>query len=217
MGENSIYKIDSRTDLTGYRFSKLVVEGQSRETQKKARHWVCRCDCGGSTIASTENLNRGHTQSCGCQKIIHGGKGSAEYVTWGNMIQRCSNPKHPMFPDYGGRGIQVDPTWRRFEEFIADMGPRPSPDHSIERNNNDGPYAPGNCSWATVDVQANNKRNSVRHQVDGRDMTEKEIEGKYGISPTLLRTRMSKGMSAQEAAEMPIRRHRAYTPRNKDE
>jgi len=82
-----------------------------------------------------------------------------EYSIWAGIKQRCFNPKGTAFHDYGGRGISVCDRWvESFENFYADMGPRPSPRHSVERQDVDGNYEPDNCFWATPDVQARNKR-----------------------------------------------------------
>lgn len=84
--------------------------------------------------------------------------GTAEYRAWIMLRQRCHNPRARKFPDYGGRGIRVCERWMDFAAFLADMGPKPSPAHSIDRVNNDGNYEPGNCRWATPKEQSNNRR-----------------------------------------------------------
>ncbi len=94
-----------------------------------------------------------------------------EYRCWWNMIKRCTSPDSPGYRHYGGRGISVCNKWRRsFPGFLADMGPRPSPAHSIERINNDGNYEPDNCRWATAKEQANNKRDLSAQEVECRKL-----------------------------------------------
>lgn len=82
----------------------------------------------------------------------------SEYRAWIKLRNRCNNPKNPQYEDYGGRGIYVCARWASFTCFIADMGPKPSPAHSIDRVNNNGPYIPGNCRWADKTTQVRNRR-----------------------------------------------------------
>ena len=126
-------------------------------------YWHCRCDCGALKTVQGGHLKTGHTKSCGCldkaRKTIHGKCESSEYAAYRGMKQRCYNEEGTAYPGYGGRGITVCPRWlNSVEDFLKDMGPKPSPEYSIDRIDNDGNYEPGNCRWATKTEQSINQR-----------------------------------------------------------
>lgn len=106
------------------------------------------------------------------------------------MINRCHLPTSTGFRKYGARGIIVCDDWRgSFEAFFADMGERPSPLHSIERRDNDGPYSPSNCVWATPEAQAYNKRNTALLTHNGRTATLREWAKETGVPYAKIKSR----------------------------
>jgi hypothetical protein len=162
-----------RLELAGKRFGRLtVIRRLPSKPGARNAFWQCRCDCGNLTTGAAGNL--GKTKfSCGClssengtiqlrinrlaKPNLHGMSQSSEWQIWSKLKSRCKNPNGPKFHRYGGRGIKVCDRWlNSFEDFLSDMGPRPSKLHSIDRINNDGNYEPSNCRWATNLVQGRN-------------------------------------------------------------
>lgn len=157
-------------DLIGKKFGRLTVLDFVDARHRNAR-WLCQCECGRNKVISGYSLKSGDTKSCGCyraQSLVkrlfkhghtpHGNK-TSEYRCWENARQRCFNPRHPDYKNYGARGITMCESWRySFKDFLRDMGRRPSGHHSIERTDNEGNYEPTNCIWATAKDQALNRR-----------------------------------------------------------
>lgn len=167
-GDPLIIRKPSFVDLTGSIFGRLTVISRAPDLRTGYVRWHCRCECGKLTVVSASNLRTKQIFSCGCFKrdflasggacVRHGGCSKPEYDVWAGMIQRCTNPKHKSFAEYGGRGVKVCDRWRDFANFISDMGSRPQGKYSLDRINNAGDYEPSNCKWSTDVEQANNRR-----------------------------------------------------------
>jgi hypothetical protein len=154
-------------DLTGKKFGRLIAQEVCGKNCNGNTLWKCHCECGNYKTIRGSSLVSGYTKSCGClQKeairkllTVHGKSRTTEYSTYIHMLDRCYNEANLSYRDYGGRGITVCPRWREsFENFVADMGNKPSPKHSLDRINNGGNYEPNNCRWATQTVQNINRR-----------------------------------------------------------
>lgn len=196
----------------GERFSRLVavrpLDGVVRHN--RGHWWLLRCDCGNDREAPAYLLREGRVTSCGCLALeqaraqglsnrTHGATKTLEYKSWCHVKDRCTNPRAKKFPSYGGRGIKVCERWlKSFEAFFADMGQRPSPQHSIDRINNDGNYEPGNCRWATKKEQSRNQRTSVFFEHDGQRKTLGEWAEHFGVGISTASQRWRRGYSFHE-------------------
>jgi hypothetical protein len=206
-----------RRDLQGQQFDGLTVIGIAPPRRTSGGRamvvWACRCKCGKETLVDAQNLLSGNTQSCGCGVIVaivqnpgrnlqHGYYGTPTYSTWNRMRERCNNPNNVNWPRYGGRGITVDPRWDSFQNFIDDMGEKP-PGMQIDRIDNDGPYAPGNCRWATATEQANNRSTNRLITFDGRTQTLSKWAFEVGLTPTCVALRLRAGWTVEDSLQTP--------------
>jgi hypothetical protein len=188
-------------DLTGKRFGMRMV---LRYLGKS--YWLCRCDCGNEHKVFTGSF--GKTHSCGCDrsrftteaKTTHGLYGTPEYKTWAGMKRRCLNKNEKAYERYGGAGVTISQRWSdSFEAFIADMGQKPSPTHTIDRIDNKLGYEPGNCRWVTTAEQNRNKRNNRHITFNGATKTLTEWAREYRIHHALLAYRLNHGWSVERA------------------
>lgn len=199
-------------DLTGVRFGRLTCVyyvGNCR--------WVCRCDCNLNTfkIVQKPALRNGHIISCGCvarersakrarkQSTKHGLHKIPEYNIWHAMWGRCENTKNPAWRLYGARGIRVCKRWETVEQFLSDMGRRPSSKHQIDRINNDANYCPDNCRWVLPVIQANNTSRNRFVEFGGERLTIGQWATKLGISYSTLHGRIHLSKWPIEAALNP--------------
>lgn len=198
----------------GDRFDRLVVLGLSRRTPQKYFVW-CQCDCGNVKEFCTSDLVSGRVHSCGCfakEILVKRGENKIKekklHEVFLSIKQRCNNPRSKSYKNYGGRGIKVCDEWgdrkfgyRRFEKWALGNGYREG--LSIDRIDNDKGYSPENCRWADWKTQSNNKRTNRVFDVDGAEMTLKQISESFGVPYDLLRLRIKRGWEIKTAITVP--------------
>lgn len=195
-------------DLTNKKFGRLTV--LIRNGIKDGQYfWKCKCDCGKEVSVRSRDIRKGKTISCGCwnneKRIKHGKYKTPEYGIYQNMKSRCIHKSNIMYHRYGGRGITVCDRWlESFENFLEDMGKRPSHIHSIDRINNDGNYEPSNCRWATKLEQDNNRSTCIKLISNGEEHTISEWARKLNTVGETIRCRLKRGWSIDEAVNTPI-------------
>lgn len=130
----------------------------------------------------------------------------SEYNSWRDAVRRCTNQEHPKWEYYGGRGITVCERWlHSFENFLADMGPKPTSKHTIERRDNAGNYEPPpQCYWATRKEQANNRRSNRQITINGRTKTLQQWADATGVSRDLILSRLRLGLTPEDAIGKPV-------------
>lgn len=203
--------------MTGQKFGMWTILSL-RSKSSKVTLWDCQCECGKKVAVRSGNLRNGASTSCGCEslkrllksRITHGetrgGIQTSEYQCWVAMKQRVFNKNHVGYKNYGGRGIAICERWlNSFEDFIADMGRRPTPKHSIERVENDGNYEPSNCVWGTKAEQINNTRSNNRVTVGSVTLTVSQWAKRSGLKRTTISGRMRMGWSKETAVTTPTK------------
>ena len=156
------------TDFTGSTYGKWIVLERVENNKEGKTRWLCRCSCGTERSIPGFNLRTGGcTQCLSCanskSNIKHGLKKHPLYVLWNGIQYRCLNQKAKNYKNYGGRGIQVHPDFQGSPELFIqyveqNLGPKPTPQHSLDRIDNDGDYAPGNLKWSNQREQGLNRR-----------------------------------------------------------
>lgn len=195
-------------DHAGIRYGRLVATSKAENSRSGRIRWNCTCDCGNSVVVQTNALVSGNTRSCGCihdevrktARKTHGMRKTSLYNIWNGIKIRCTNKNSAAYKDYGGRGITVCDRWlNSFENFFADMGDRPSAQHSIDRINNDLGYSPDNCRWATKGEQSRNTRKNIFLEHDGLLLCVSDWSSMYGICDDTIIHRIRNGWSASGA------------------
>lgn len=201
------------SELSGKKIGRWNIISKNGRNRNGDLLYKCVCDCGTERDVIGTSLKIGGTNSCGClaaelfskRQKTHGLTKSSEYKIWNGMKNRCYNEKTINFSDYGGRGIKVCDRWKNsFENFLLDMGKRPTDDHSIDRKDVNGDYCPENCKWETEYNQQRNKRNVRFFAYYGKMLTIPEIAECEGIETSTLRRRIDKGMSLHDSLLTPI-------------
>lgn len=231
-----VYERPANTrDLTGEVFGLWTVTGfdyrKVYSCGTKHNFWKCECACPLRTkhTVAGNTLVRGQSKSCGCdtQRLIqlkqtkHGyGKRRDRtliYASWLNLNDRCNNPKNRYYNNYGGRGIIVDPIWRDFANFLAEMGPTWNGGKdvngervTIDRIDPNSNYGPGLCRWATDEVQCNNKQNSVYMIWNGEKKTMGQWAKIVGICRHVIRIRWKMGWTIDECLTTPVKKIRKW-------
>lgn len=208
-------------DLTGQTFFRWTVLSRNYDTNSKGSAWNCICDpqhggCGTERVVLLTNLRSGMSRSCGCLRDervsdtqkTHGMSRTPIYIVWVNMKGRCLSPKDAKYKDYGGRGITICERWAEsFENFYADVGDPPTPEHTIDRIDVNGNYTPENVKWSTKTEQAQNRRNNRPYTINGVTKLMCGWAKEYGINPGTLSHRIDvKGMTIEEALSAKVTR-----------
>lgn len=200
-------------DLTGQRYGKLTVIDRAENKSEKTR-WLCKCDCGKTTVAYSNNLIRGKHTSCGCvrnERVAnlnksHGLSNTRLFRIWKDVKRRCYKDTRPCYDNYGGRGILMCEEWKNdFQAFYEwSMANGYSDNLSIDRIDNNGNYEPLNCRWVDEKIQANNRRCIKPIEYNGEVHSVAEWAKIKDMKPSTLYYRLSEGWSIEKALETQV-------------
>lgn len=196
-------------DRAGLVYGRLTAVSRAGSSRLGEATWNCICECGTHRVILGSSLGSGATKGCGCLSFKHGhtsgGSSTVEHIAWTSMRARCTRPSHAGYARYGGRGISICSRWMdSFASFFLDMGPRPSPEHSIDRIDNDGNYEPSNCRWATRREQGNNRKGNVWLSSGGLTKTKAQWSRHLGGNRNLIDIRLSAGWTKEDALTTPV-------------
>lgn len=210
-------------NMVGEKFGELTVVRQVISGPRGYLRWSCKCSCGKYLAVDGDRLRSGERTACGIDghhahriKSKYSRKEwAAEYAAWGSMRQRCNNSKHERYRDYGGRGIVVCERWKLFDNFVEDMGKRPSDEHSLDRKDANGSYTPENCKWSTPTEQARNRRRTMFVEYEGRRQKMADLIATAVVPSCTVWHRVKWGWPLDEALNLPKGRRpsrRVMTP-----
>lgn len=203
-----------RIDIEGLYFGRLKVLFYY-DTMRKHARWLCECACGGLKVVDGRSLRDGRTKSCGCISKPHGMSGKRIHRIWKNIMARCLWTHKDGYNSkrYKERGITVCEEWKVFEAFLKwslDNGYQEN--LTIDRIDNDGPYSPDNCRWATRKEQSNNTSSSHYLTFDGKTQSIADWAREIGIKASTIRSRIVRcGWTEGKALSTPVKN---YASRN---
>ena len=207
------------TDIFGKRFNNLIIIKELprivvryKRTHRTRRQILCKCDCGKEFTSTPYNIISGNTKSCGCYRTIatghrsrkHGMSRTSEYDAWCRMRDRCYNKDSKDYKWYGAKGIRVCRRWlTSFDNFLADMGKKPTRKLSIERKNSKKSYTPTNCVWDTQKEQVRNQDRVIKIHYQGKKRRLIEVCEELGLDTSSIRRRLRNGWTLNLALTTP--------------
>lgn len=207
----------------GEKFGRLLVISYKGKNKHHKSLVLTKCDCGNESVKLINSLRSGKTKSCGClhketskstmkkinhlgrnNRLRHGYSKKPEFYIWRSMKARCLNPKQVSYPRYGGRNIKICDRWiKSFDNFINDMGERPSKNHILDRIDFNGDYTKDNCRWVTQYISDRNRSSNKFFTYKGKTLIESDWSKKLGLQRGAIQKRLNKGWTLEAALSTP--------------